>query len=430
VPAGAQHNPDEQNGEEHWRCVPADAQHNKGCIVKERKVIDQEDAKKRNDNMNNKTGTGGETGVRDAMLATGMCDETPDGDADTKQVGTRDAMLATGTCDETPDGDADTKQVGTRDAESEQCAEHDRRDPILSVRDMGISFGMYEKGFRRTSLPVIRSLSLDVYAGEILAVIGSSGSGKSLLAHAILGILPRNATMSGEIIYQGKPLTKRIREACRGTEIMLIPQSVDYLDPLMRVGKQVIGTRGSQAKLEDAFKRYDLPAETSRLYPFQLSGGMARRILISTAVMGKPKLIIADEPTPGLSPELAKGTFAHFREMADAGVAVLLITHDVDLALGFSDRIAVLYAGTTMEIAPTKDFAAGKDALRHPYSKAFIDALPQNGFQPIQGSQPYVSDLPEGCLFAERCADRTDECAGATPMRRVRGGEVRCIHAT
>jgi peptide/nickel transport system ATP-binding protein len=289
---------------------------------------------------------------------------------------------------------------------------------------------MYQKGLKRTFLPVIRSLCLDVRAGEILAVIGSSGSGKSLLAHAILGILPGNAAVSGEIRYRGETLTKRRRERYRGTEIMLIPQSPDYLDPLMRVGKQVVGTHGDKAKLREAFARYGLAPETERMYPFKLSGGMARRVLISTALVGDPKLIIADEPTPGLSAELAKGTFAHFREMADNGVAVLLITHDVDLALGFSDRIAALYAGTTMEIAPTSDFRAGKNALRHPYSKAFIDALPQNGFRPIAGAQPYAGDLPEGCLFAGRCPERTDECAGAAPIRRLRGGEVRCIHAT
>jgi peptide/nickel transport system ATP-binding protein len=211
---------------------------------------------------------------------------------------------------------------------------------------------------------------------------------------------------------------------------MFIPQSVDYLDPLMRIDKQVIGVRGSREMQEKAFKRYNLSKETEKMYPSQLSGGMARRVLIATAVMGEPKLIVADEPTPGLNLAMAMEILRHFRELADAGAAVLLITHDIDLALGAADRIAVFYAGTTVEIAPVDDFKTGKEALRHPYSKAFIDALPQNGFKPIAGAQPYAGALPEGCLFAGRCPDRTDDCGGHIPMRGLRGGEVKCIHAT
>ncbi|MDR2156840.1 MAG: ABC transporter ATP-binding protein [Clostridiales Family XIII bacterium] len=308
--------------------------------------------------------------------------------------------------------------------------DNESKPVVLSVEDVGVSFRMYAKGLRRTALPVIRSLGLDVCAGEILAVIGSSGSGKSLLAHAILGILPGNAEVSGTIKYNGKTLTSALQKQYRGSEIVLIPQAVDWLDPLMRVGKQVIGTKGSKEEMQRAFARFGLSPETERLYPVQLSGGMARRILISAAIVGEPKLIIADEPTPGLSVDLAKETFLYFRELADRGAGVLLITHDVDLALHFADRIAVLYAGTTMEIAPTRDFLSGADALRHPYSKALFDALPQNGFRPLAGSQPYAGDLPRGCMFAARCGMRTDACFADVPMRSLRGGEVRCIHAT
>ncbi|WP_101698354.1 ABC transporter ATP-binding protein [Clostridium minihomine] len=301
---------------------------------------------------------------------------------------------------------------------------------VLQVKGLHISFERYGKGLRKVNLDVIHSLSLEVFSGEILAVVGSSGSGKSLLAHAILGILPRNAQVAGTICYQGQKLTPELQKKYRGTEMMLIPQSVDYLDPLMRVGKQVVGTRGTKQKQEQAFLRYGLNEETAKKYPFQLSGGMARRVLISTAVVGKPKLIVADEPTPGLNPEIAEETFKHFREFANAGAGVLLITHDIGLALQAADRIAVLYAGTVVETAPAKDFQAGKHALRHPYSKAFLDALPQNAFAPIAGTQPYAGDLPPGCPFAPRCRLRTPDCARHIPMRKIRGGEVRCIHAT
>lgn len=302
--------------------------------------------------------------------------------------------------------------------------------PVLEVRDLKVAFNMYHKGLTQTELITIRSLNLDVYEGEILAVVGSSGSGKSLLAHAIMGILPANAGVEGSILYCGKELTPALQKELRGAEIALIPQSVDYLDPLMRVGKQVIGTKSSAAAQKAAFRRYGLGTGPESMYPHQLSGGMARRVLISTAVTIAPKLIVADEPTPGLTVELAMETLNHFKELAQGGAAVLLITHDIDLALNVADRIAVFYAGATVEIADAADFKKGKDALRHPYSKAFIDALPQNGFQPIAGSQPYAGNLPPGCLFADRCPMRTEACGGKITMRQVRGGEVLCINAT
>ena len=115
--------------------------------------------------------------------------------------------------------------------------------------------------------------------------------------------------------------------------------------------------------------------------------------------------------------------------MADAGKSVLLITHDIDLAFEFADRVAVFYAGTTVEIAPVEDFRTGPQALRHPYSQALWRALPQNGFTPIDGFQPYAGSLPRGCLFAPRCPYATDRCrAEIPPVREVRGGEVRCFH--
>lgn len=306
----------------------------------------------------------------------------------------------------------------------------EKRETILDVEDLVVAFRMYDKGFRKKDLEVIHSLSLKVGKGEIVAVVGSSGSGKSVLAHAALGLLPKNAVTSGQIRYKGQTLDNAKRKQCLGREIAYIPQSVDYLDPLMKVGPQVIGVHGTRERQRELFQKYQLPRETESKYPFQLSGGMARRVLISSAVMGQPELIIADEPTPGLDLEMATETLSHFRELADQGAAVLLITHDIDLAFHVADRIAVFYAGTIVEVAPKEDFLAGKDALRHPYSKAFLDALPQNAFKPIPGTQPYAGNLPSGCLFADRCPYRDEACAGEIPMRTIRNGEVRCVHAT
>jgi peptide/nickel transport system ATP-binding protein len=305
----------------------------------------------------------------------------------------------------------------------------DGNNPILIIEDLKISFDMYQRGLRRTNLTVIQSLSLDVREGEILTVVGASGSGKSLLAHAILGILPRNAVVEGGMSYLGEELTPARQKRLRGRDIALIPQSVDYLDPLMRVGSQVRGYNGTRSAQRAVFERYGLGRETEKLFPFQLSGGMARRVLVATAVTATPKLIVADEPTPGLSENLSLEALRHFRELSDAGAAVLLNTHDLDLALHVADRIAVFYAGTAVEIASAADFK-DRDALRHPYSRALFDAMPQNAFKSIAGTQPYAGNLPAGCLFADRCPTRTEACLGAIMMRVVRGGKVRCVNAS
>ena len=296
--------------------------------------------------------------------------------------------------------------------------------PLLSVEHLSISFIQYDRGTSRRILPAIRDLDLTIDRGQVAAVVGSSGSGKSLLAHGILGILPYNAHMEGTITYDGAPLTPKRAAALRGREIVLVPQSVGYLDPLMKVGPQV----GRDKKAVRAvLNPYGLGPETESLYPFQLSGGMARRVLISTAVAASPALVIADEPTPGLDARAAGRILGHFRELADAGAGVLLITHDLELALTIADKVAVFYAGETVEEAPAGDFNRLED-LRHPYTRALWRALPQHGFHPIPGTQPYPGALPEGCPFAPRCPKRTAECGGEVPYRPLDGGFVRCLH--
>ena len=306
-----------------------------------------------------------------------------------------------------------------------------KQETLLEIHDLSVSFRMYDAGLEQKDLQVISDLHLRIRPGEIVAVAGSSGSGKSLLASAILGILPANATVRGHVHYRGKELTPEMQRELRGKEIALVPQSVAYLDPLMRVGPQVDGHRRPKPteKRRSLFRRLELPERTETLYPFQLSGGMARRVLVSTALLTEASLVIADEPTPGMSLDQALEALRMFREMADAGKSVLLITHDIDLAFEFADRVAVFYAGTTVEIAPVEDFRTGPQALRHTYSQALWRALPQNGFTPIDGFQPYAGSLPRGCLFAPRCPYATDRCrTEIPPVREVRGGEVRCFH--
>ncbi|WP_071396295.1 ABC transporter ATP-binding protein [Bacillus tuaregi] len=306
--------------------------------------------------------------------------------------------------------------------------------PILEVENLSISFKQYTAGgLKQGNNKVISGLNVQLREGEILAVVGASGSGKSLLAHAILGILPSNAKVSGMIKYAGEEMSDKALKALRGKEIALVPQSVNYLDPLMRIGRQVrASVKDGDASVvqRNVFERYRLNQNVEDMYPFQLSGGMARRALLATAMVSGAKVIIADEPTPGLDSVVVNEALQNFRELADNGCAVMMITHDIDAALQIADYIAVFYAGTTVEIAPVKDFVGLGEALRHPYSKALWQALPQNGFIPIPGSQPHSSALPKGCLFAPRCENGTYECEKAEPeMRELRNGMVKCIHA-
>ncbi|MNO96703.1 putative D,D-dipeptide transport ATP-binding protein DdpD [compost metagenome] len=214
----------------------------------------------------------------------------------------------------------------------------------------------------------------------------------------------------------------------------MVPQSVQYLDPLMRVGQQVkqavrIGDPAEEQM--KAFQKYGLHPKTARRYPFQLSGGMARRVLISMATVSGAELLIADEPTPGLDQAVIQETLHSFKVIAASGTAIVFITHDLEAALSIADRIAVFHSGTMLENALTSDFDGTGDRLRHPYSRALWQALPQNEFTvPSEGQYEGVLEK-DGCVYTQSCPMVTSECAMTTPdLRNLRNGMVRCYHAT
>jgi peptide/nickel transport system ATP-binding protein len=310
---------------------------------------------------------------------------------------------------------------------------------MLTLRNIRIAFIRYDTGLIRKEMDVINGLDLQVRKGELVAVVGASGSGKSVLAHAVLGILPGNIRFSGEMIFKGAPLTPERQRAARGREIALIPQSVVSLDPVQRIGVQVrraavlSGVRKKTAieRQKAAFERYDLPESVERMFPFQLSGGMARRVLMATATVGDADMLIADEPTPGLHPEVVHESLSYLRELADRGKSVLLITHELEAVLRVADRIAVFYAGTVVEVALSVEFNNGGGSLRHPFTRALWNALPTNAFVPA----PAATAVPAmnedtGCPFAGRCPDGSSLCDTQAPAYRdLRGGFVRCHHA-
>ncbi|MBQ9025010.1 MAG: ABC transporter ATP-binding protein [Methanobrevibacter sp.] len=308
-------------------------------------------------------------------------------------------------------------------------------ESLLDVENVSISFIQYTQGLNQRDLKVITDLTLDVKEGEILAVLGSSGSGKSLLAHAILGILPENAQLNGNIKYNGKILSQEDKEEIRGEEIALIPQSVNFLDPLMKISEQAIGHCENDAekaekksKQREIFEHYNLGPEVDDMYPFQLSGGMARRVLVSTALLSNPKLVIADEPTPGLDEKTVQETLNHFKHMKEESVGVLLITHDIHAALEVADRIGIFYSGYVIEIAETKDFTGDGENLLHPYTKALYKALPANGFELTEGHQPLHGEIPEGCPYYDRCEMAIERCKSERPQLISLGNKkVRCF---
>lgn len=271
---------------------------------------------------------------------------------------------------------------------------------LLTVEHLSVGFRMYDPAApyfaaRQVDVPVIRDLTLSVHVGEMLAVVGASGSGKTLLADAVMGLYEPNARVTGTIWFAGSRCDAADLARLRGHGISLVPQSVKNLDPLMRVGDQVVGACGwgrtgralraeRRARMRELMAAYGLAPEVERMYPHELSGGMARRVLLLCALMDEPRLIVADEPTPGLDMELAVHALDDLRAFADRGGGVLLITHDLELALRVADRVAVFRDGTVVEETSCANFAA-PELLEHPFSRALWHAMPEHEFSLVGG---------------------------------------------
>lgn len=260
---------------------------------------------------------------------------------------------------------------------------HSKQPPLLKVENFSLSFRVYRQGLQESILQVMRNMDLTIDEGEIVAVVGASGSGKSILANAILGLLPEHVILNGTLRYKGKAITRQEQEKLRGKEIMLIPQSTSSLDPLMKVGKQVrsiIKKPNKKTIQQEIFQRLDLPMDVGNRYPFELSGGMMRRVLIAIALASNAKLIIADELTPGLDNQVLQDSVMAIKQLASDGKGVLFITHDISTALQIADKVAVMNAGKLVEMAEVESFTGKGENLQHSYTKALWNALPENEF--------------------------------------------------
>ncbi|MGI5214349.1 ABC transporter ATP-binding protein [Plantactinospora sp. CA-290183] len=303
----------------------------------------------------------------------------------------------------------------------------------LRIRHLDVTFTN-----RRGEIPAVRGLDLDIAAGEVLALLGESGSGKSVTARAVMGLLdhPGVRVRADEVRVAGTDLNglhpDRIR-ALRGETMALVFQdALSALNPVLSIGDQLgevfrihrgLSRRAARAEAAELLRLVGIPAPDRRVrdYPHQFSGGMRQRILIAMAVALGPRLLIADEPTTALDVTVQAQILELVdRLRAELGMGVLLITHDLGVAAEIADRVAVMYAGRIVETGTVTEVL---DGPAHPYTAALLRSVPdleQPGdlLRPIPGSPPNLLALPTGCAFHPRCDRATQRCPADRPERR------------
>jgi peptide/nickel transport system ATP-binding protein len=308
---------------------------------------------------------------------------------------------------------------------------------LLSTEKLNVSF-YTEDG----CLTAVKDTDISIKIGARTGLVGETGCGKTVLGQAVLGLLPKNAAVSGKIYFDGKELLstgEKERRRLRLREIALIAQNpAEALDPLMRVGEQLMESirlhqRADRKTLRKASVEilrslhFPNPDAGMKAYPHELSGGMKQRVLAAMGMVGIPKFLIADEPTKGLD-AFSRGRVADSLRMflGDGKTTALIITHDLLLARWFCDEIAVMYAGEIVEKGKTE---AVFSRPRHPYTQALIAAQPQYGCNPIPGECASLYNLPSGCHFYERCDKKADCPHGKSehPPLYDAEHEVRCF---
>jgi peptide/nickel transport system ATP-binding protein len=296
--------------------------------------------------------------------------------------------------------------------------------PLLSVSELRVAFG---------STTVLNGVSFRLDAGETLAVLGESGSGKSVTAQAVMGILdPPGRVRGGTVRYRGRDLLavpERDRQRVRGREIAMVFQdALSALNPVFTVGYQIaeplrvregLPRREALARAVELMELVRIPAARQRVheYPHQFSGGMRQRVSIAMALALNPAVLIADEPTTALDVTVQAQLLDLLAELRrERDMALLLITHDLGVVAQVADRIAVMYAGRIVEHADVRSLFR---APAHPYTAALLSSA---GGTPIEGAPPDLADLPPGCAFAPRCRYARPVCHAAAPSTVDLGG--------
>jgi len=323
---------------------------------------------------------------------------------------------------------------------------------LLDIRRLNITFPVPGHGSGDSSLlPAVRDLSFSIARGEVLGLVGESGSGKSITSLAIMRLLPPLARVSGEVFFAENAASRNLAELpddsmrqLRGSRIaMIFQEPMTALNPVMRVGDQIAeavlahhptSKREARQRAVDAMNDVAIPdaARRARDYPHQLSGGMRQRVMIAMAIVNRPQLLIADEPTTALDVTIQAQILDLLAELRSKfGLAMLFISHDLAVVSQVADRVAVMYAGNLVELGAKRDIF---QAPAHPYTRGLLHAVPDlktDRSQPlktIEGTVPGLLAMPRGCAFEPRCEFRVPQCAlSLPPLVEVAAGHwARC----
>ena len=315
---------------------------------------------------------------------------------------------------------------------------------LLEIKNLKMDFGK-----NAAALRAIDGLSLSIGAGETVCLVGESGCGKTVTALSIGRLVPSPPAnyVSGEILLDGKDVLKmpqRELQKIRGGVVSYVFQEPGAaLNPVFRVGNQIKESlklhrpeKATDAEVIRLLKLVGIPAPESRIrnYPFEMSGGMQQRVMIAMALASEPKLLVADEPTTALDVTIQAQILDLLRELKQRlGMAILLITHNLGIVGDMADRVAVMYAGQIVELAPAREL------LRrpfHPYTRALMNSVPKlaggaDRLSAIPGNVPRIGNFPPGCRFYPRCPSARPECANTAPeLVEVEPGRwARCLYA-
>ena len=313
--------------------------------------------------------------------------------------------------------------------------------PLLEIKNLRLDFVNSEGSAR-----AVDGVSLTLGAGETVCLVGESGCGKSVTAQSIAKLLPSPPAQysSGEIFLNGRDVLKMASEELRsirgGVVSYVFQEPGASLNPVFRIGAQIKESlklhqpqKANDAEVIRLLKLVGIPAPESRLknYPFEMSGGMQQRVMIAMALASEPKLLVADEPTTALDVTIQAQILDLLRDLKQRlGMAILLITHNLGIVGDIADRVAVMYAGQIVELAPARELLSRP---LHPYTRALMASVPKLGnaaarLTTIPGTVPRLGNFPTGCRFAPRCPIAKPECVRSMPeLIEVEAGRwVRC----
>ncbi len=314
--------------------------------------------------------------------------------------------------------------------------------PLIKLRDLHVRFVSRDR-----TVHAVNGVDLDLAAGEVLCILGESGSGKSVTLRALMKLLPKTAKVEGQIQVAGRDvqaMNERQLADFRGGDVaMIFQEPMTALDPVFTIGRQIAETvqrhegvsrSAADARALELLELVQIPSAKRRLsaYPHELSGGLRQRAMIAVALACRPKLLLADEPTTALDATVQIQVLLLLRSLqAQLGMGVVFVTHDLGVAGEIADRVAVMYAGRVVEEGPVAGLMAGP---LHPYAKGLLGATVHAGMRgkrltTIPGAPPMLDKVPEGCAFAPRCTEAIPAClAGVPPLQQIAPGRsARCI---